>query len=478
MKLILTCLLSLLLLHCGTTEPARSSAAPPPDDTLPNVVFILADDLGYGDLGSYGQQLIATPVLDGLVRTGMRFTQHYSGSTVCAPSRSVLMTGRHTGHTFVRGNGGDDGLPDSIVTLAEVMQQAGYDTRMVGKWGLGTEGTSGEPTRQGFDDYYGYLDQVYAHNYYPEFLVRNGEREYLDNEVTYLDSSQWHGGRGSRTTAKNTYSHDLFMDDITSFLRGRGGQTEPFFLYLPFTIPHDNGEEVWDQRYEIPSQGDYADRDWENYERGYAAMISRLDGDVGQIVHLLDSLGLRENTLLVFTSDNGPLAHENLRRFDSNGPLRGYKRDLYEGGIRIPLIVNWPGRVAAGRTSDHVSGFQDWLPTLAELAGVGEVPPGDGISLLPTLTGSGPQATHDYLYWEFMEQGGKVAVRKGDYKAVNADYFSNPEGAWELYDLATDLDESNDLAARQPEVLERLRRRAAESHVPSQQFPFPNEVKK
>ena len=477
MKVFLSCLLGLLLLHCGTTELTSSSAVAPPD-TGPNVVFVLADDLGYGDLGSYGQELIATPVLDSLARTGMRFTQHYSGSTVCAPSRSVLMTGRHTGHTFVRGNGGDDGLPDSIVTLAEVMQSAGYDTRMVGKWGLGTEGSSGEPTRQGFDDYYGYLDQVYAHNYYPEFLIRNGEREYLDNEVNYLDSTHWHGGRGSRTTVKNTYSHDLFMDDVTSFLRGRGGQTEPFFLYLPFTIPHDNGEEVWDQRYEIPSQGDYADRDWENYERGYAAMISRLDGDVGQIVHLLDSLGLRENTLLVFTSDNGPLAHENLRRFDSNGPLRGYKRDLYEGGIRIPLIVNWPGRVAAGTTSDHVSGFQDWLPTLAEVGGVGEVPPGDGISLLPTLTGTGDQAAHDYLYWEFMEQGGKVAVREGDYKAVNADYFSNPEAAWELYDLAADLDESDDLAARQPEVLKRLRRHAAESHIPSQQFPFPDEVNK
>ena len=449
-----------------------SAAAPHP----PNIVFILADDLGYGDLGCYGQQLITTPVLDSLAGIGMRFTQHYAGNTVCAPSRSVLMTGRHTGHTYIRGNSLDDALPDSVVTLAEVLRGAGYTTRLVGKWGLGNEGSSGEPTRQGFDDYYGYTDQIYAHNYYPEFLLRNGRREYLDNEVTYLDSTAWHRGRGSRTTAKRTYSHDLFMQDIASFLNTQAEAPKPFFLYLPLTIPHDNGEEVLAERYEIPSQGQYADRDWAKQERGYAAMISRLDRDVGRILQQLDSLGLRENTLVVFTSDNGPIAHESMRRFDSNGPLRGYKRDLYEGGTRVPLIVHWPGRVAAGAVSDHVSGFQDWLPTLAAVAGAQEVPEGDGISLLPTLLDTGQQNTHPFLYWEFLEQGGKVAVREGDWKAVNPRYFSAPDAAWELYDLASDLGEEEDLASRHPEVLARLQRHAASSHVPSAQFPFPNEV--
>ena len=440
-----------------------------------NIVFILADDLGYADLGCYGQELIATPNLDKLAAEGMRFTQHYAGSTVCAPSRSVLMTGLHTGHTPIRGNG-IYALPDSTVTVAEVLKQQGYATAMIGKWGLGHEDTSGEPTRQGFDHYYGYLDQVYAHNYYPEYLLRDGQREYLGNTVEYQDSSLWHGGRGSTSSGQRTYSHDLFTQEALNFITANADTS--FFLYLPYTIPHDNGEQPVADRYEVPDYGDYADReDWSTTERGYAAMISRLDRDVGRLRARLDSLGLVDNTLVVFTSDNGPLVADylDLDRFDSNGVLRGGKRDLYEGGIRVPLIAVLPGVVPAGTTNDHVSGFQDWLPTLAAIAGVTNPPVTDGISLLPALTGQREQAEHDYLYWEFHEKGGKVAVRQGPWKAVRTDYLAKPNGPLEVYRLDRDPGETIDLAAEHPEKVRELEVLLRQAHRPSENFPFPGE---
>ena len=441
------------------------------DGRPPNIVFVLADDLGYADLGCYGQELIATPNIDRLAADGMRFTQHYAGSTVCAPSRSVLMTGLHTGHTPIRGNG-IYALADSTVTVAEVLKEQGYVTALIGKWGLGHEGTTGEPSQQGFDHYYGYLDQVYAHNYYPEYLLRNGQREYLDNTVEYQDSSLWHGGRGSTSSERRTYSHDLFTREALDFIANHADTS--FYLYLPYTIPHDNGEQPLAERYEIPDYGDYADRDWTTTEKGYAAMISRLDRDVGRIRDRLDSLGLTENTLIVFTSDNGPVVsnYVDLSRFDSNGVLRGGKRDLYEGGIRVPLLAVLPGVVPAGTISDHPSSFQDWLPTLADLAGATDRPPTDGISMLPTLSGYRQQPQHDYLYWEFHEQGGKLAIRQGPWKGVRTEVFARPDGPLELYRLDSDPGETINIAAEHPEKVAELNRLLRASRVPSAQFPF------
>jgi arylsulfatase A-like enzyme len=433
----------------------------------------MADDLGYGDLGVYGQQLIATPNLDALAAAGIRFTQHYSGSTVCAPSRSVLMTGRHTGHTYIRGNGHQEaGIADSVVTVAEVLQQAGYRTAMIGKWGLGGEGQPGEPSEQGFDHYFGYLDQVYAHNYYPEFLLRNGQRVYLDNVVEYKDTSHWTRGRGSTSSGQNTYSHDLLTAEALNWIEENADTS--FFLYLPYTIPHNNGEQPREKQFEVPDYGAYTDRDWTDPERGYAAMIGRLDRDVGRIRRQLDSLGISDNTMVVFTSDNGPLPGDLLARFNSNGKLRGGKRDLYEGGIRVPTIAYWPGRTPAGAVSDHISGFQDWLPTLAELAGIpGEdTPDHDGISLLPTLTARGEQPEHDYLYWEFYEQGGKQAIRDGKWKAVRLDVNQNRDAPLELYDLSVDPDESENVAAQYPEIITRMEELMDRSHSPSPLFSF------
>lgn len=481
LKTIFSSLSALSILLFALLGCTRTAPAPAQDDRPPNIVFILADDLGYGDLGVYGQQLISTPVLDGLAARGMRFTNHYSGSTVCAPSRSVLMTGLHTGRTHIRGNigGGDDWLLDSVVTVAEVLQDRGYHTKMIGKWGLGTEDSPGAPDRQGFDEYYGYLDQVFAHNYYPEFLMRDGKREYLDNEVVYLDSTAWHGGRGSRTLEKNTYSHDLFEEEALAYINRRAEQSEqPFFLYLPFTMPHNNGEEVKKEWYEIPDQGKYADKDWEKYEKDYAAMITRLDETVGRIVDRLTELGLRDNTLIVFTSDNGPIPNTLIERFNSNGPLRGGKRDLYEGGIRVPLIVNWLGQVPAGVVTDYVSSFQDWLPTLAAVGGDAYAGLTDGFSLLPTLTGEGEQEQHEFLYWEFLTQGGKLALRGPSWKAVKTNFIKQPNADWEFYDLPGDSVERNDVSAERPAVQSMLDSLFEVAHTSSALFPLTPEERR
>ena len=320
----LLCLTGTLFISCNRA---------PSSSPRPHIIFIMADDMGYADLGSYGQQIIQTPSLDRLASEGMRFSQHYAGTAVCAPSRCALMTGFHMGHAEVRGNSqvkpyGQYPLSEETVTVAEILKEAGYRTAMIGKWGLGTETTTGNPLRQGFDFYYGYLDQVLAHNYYPEYLMRNGEKEYLDNEVKYLDSTLWHAGLGSYSTQKNTYSHDLMTSEALAYIREN--RNHPFFLYLPFTIPHDNGEERVGERQEVPDHGAYEDRDWPQEQKGYAAMITRLDRDVGRILNLLEELELSENTIIFFTSDNGPMPDREFTEFfDSNGPLRG--------GQEIPL---------------------------------------------------------------------------------------------------------------------------------------------
>ena len=425
----------------------------------PNIIYIMADDLGYGDLGCYGQDQILTPHLDQLAAEGIRFTDHYAGSTVCAPSRSCLMTGRHTGHTYVRGNKqmvprGQVPLPTGTVTVAQLLKQAGYATGMVGKWGLGEPGTTGDPQQQGFDHYFGYTDQVHAHNYYPEFLWRDGERVPLRNEVVRPETG-YARNDGGAATRRIDYSHDLLTEEALAFVERN--RERPFFLYLPYTIPHANNQSWVLDRHgmEVPDFGPYEDRDWPVPQKGLAAMITRMDRDVGRLMALLKELGLDDETIVSFTSDNGPHSERgnDPAFFDSNGPLRGQKRDLYEGGIRVPLIARWPGKIKAGAVSHHLSANWDFLPTASELAGVGPPEDIDGISYLATLLGREPQPKqHAHLYWEFHESGFSQAVRIDHWKGVR----HGLAGPVELYDLENDIGEQHDVAARHPQVIEQI----------------------
>ena len=453
-------------LACGT-EPVSPDHPPVPAEQ-PNIIYILADDLGFGDLGVYGQELIQTPNLDRLAAEGMRFTQHYAGSTVCAPSRAALMSGLHTGHTVIRGNKpvqpeGQHPIPDSQITVAERLQEAGYTTAAIGKWGLAAPETEGVPTRQGFDYFFGYNDQREAHSYYPNHLWRNED---------WVDLEENQDGR------RGVYSHDLLTDEVLTFLRRE--HDRPFFLYVPYTIPHASVDVPEDSM--APYAGQFEETPSEARGRyiaqltpraAFAGMISRLDRDVGAIVALLDELGLSQNTLVMFTSDNGPHQEGGAdpEFFDSNGGLRGIKRDLYEGGIRVPMIARWPGMIAAGSTSDHVSAFWDVMPTLCELAGVSAPPGIDGISFLNALRGEA-QPQHEYLYWEFHEQGGKQAVRMGDWKGVRLNVLEDPGAPIELYDLAGDPSETRDTAADHPDVVAELAELMDEAHSPSDVFPF------
>lgn len=466
------CILLGIIVFCFTSCKTKNSET----DKLsqPNIIFIMADDLGYGDVGCYGQQIIKTPNIDGLAAEGILFTQHYAGNTVCAPSRCALMTGLHMGHAAIRGNAqaekttGQWPLPADAVTIANLLQKAGYVNGMIGKWGLGNEGTSGDPLKKGFDFYYGYLDQVLAHNYYPEFLVRNGKREYLKNEVVYQDSTAWHKGLGSHSTHQTEYSNDFFTEEALSFIDQKKDTT--FFLYLPYTIPHDNGEAPKGERMEVPDKGIYEKEDWPNDTKGYASMISRLDSYIGQIMQKLKEAGIDNNTIVFFTSDNGPMPGEEFTEFfNSNGELKGGKRDLYEGGIRVPMIVRWPNTIEAGRTSKHISAFWDFLPTACELAGIDTPKDIDGISFLPELLNQ-EQESHNYLYWEFTEKGGKQAIRKGIWKAVRNNVFKSPSSTVELYDLSTDLGEKTDLAGTYPEIAADLDSLIKTARIHSEKF--------
>ncbi len=453
-----------LLAGCQS-ERRREAAA---SRSRPNVIFILADDLGYGDLGCYGQQTIRTPNLDRMAAEGMVFTNHYAGSTVCAPSRCCLMTGLHTGHAWVRGNARLPLRPEDV-TVAELMKQAGYATGIIGKWGLGEPDTTGVPNRQGFDYWFGYLNQQHAHNYYPDYLWRNEERVVLANKVEAV------GAAGGVATKRVQYSHDLFASEALAFIDRN--QNRPFFLYLAFTIPHANNESKPDGM-EVPSYGPYADCDWPNPQKGHAAMITRMDRDIGRLFDRLKTLGLDEKTFVLFSSDNGPHKEGGADPafFDSSGGLRGYKRDLYEGGIRAPLIARWPGRIAAGSGSDHVCAFWDFLPTSCELAGV-PAPQGiDGLSFLPTLLGqSDRQQMHPYLYWEFHEQGKKQAVRMGDWKGVRLNVAKDPNVPIELYNLADDVGEEHDVAAQHPEIVRQIAAIMASARTPSEHWPWPGQ---
>jgi len=419
----------------------------------PNIIFILADDLGYGDLGCYGQKRIRTPHLDRMAAEGVRFTQAYAGSTVCAPSRCVLMTGLDTGHCHVRGNALVPLRPEDV-TVAEVLKAAGYATALIGKWGLGEPGTTGVPNKKGFDYFYGYLNQAHAHNYYPDYLWKNEEKVPLPNEVT----------KGV-ATKRVVYSADLIAQEALAFIER--SKDKPFFLYYSPTIPHANNE-AGKNGMEVPSDEPYTGESWPQNEKNFAAMVTRLDADVGRLMALLARLGLDENTIVFFTSDNGPHKEggHNAAFFESSGAVRGTKRDLYEGGIRVPMIVRWPGRIQPAATSDAAWALWDFLPTAAEIAGA-KCPGGlDGVSVLPALLGR-PWKGHEYLYWEFYEGGFKQAARLGDWKAVR----KGLEGKTELYSLRDDLRETKDVAGQNPDVVKRVEEVMAAARVES---PLPN----
>lgn len=427
----------------------------------PNIVLILADDLGYGDLGCYGQEKIRTPHLDRLAAEGMLFTQCYAGSTVCAPSRASLMTGRHTGHTRIRGNGNVPLAPEDV-TLAEVLQESGYDTCAIGKWGLGLENTTGAPHLQGFNEWLGYLSQKHAHDYYPAYLWRTSLANEVVENAMVLD--------GNLDGAKGLYSHDLFTRAATNYVRGN--RFRPFFLYLALTLPHANNElgRKTGNGMEVPSAEPYTDKDWPEPEKNKAAMIGRLDRTVGALLRELQRLKIDTNTVIMFTSDNGPHREGGVdpKFFNSSGPLRGHKRDLYEGGIRVPLLVRWPGRVAAGTTNDLPVAFWDFLPTCAEIAGA-EPPAGiDGISFLPSLLGLPQTNRHDFFYWEFHERGSRQAVRMRDWKAIRA----APGQPLELYDLSKDEGEKNNVAADHPSVAARIEAYLETARTESRRWPM------
>jgi len=418
----------------------------------PNILFIMADDLGYGDLGCYGQEKILTPRIDRLAEEGMRFTQVYAGSTVCAPSRCSLMTGMHNGHNRIR-----DNLPHNVwlrpddFTVAELLKQAGYKTGGIGKWSLGNPGSWGIPNYQGFDYWYGHVNQDQAHFYYPDYLWENDRVELLQKVIIKNGVGKLTGNRGGRN---EFYTHDLFTEKALGFIEEH--RQQPFFLYLAYTIPHFSDYPAdTPEHFIVPSDEPYTGKDWPQIAKNYAAMITRMDRDVGRIMDSLKEHGIEENTIVFFTSDNGPYQGSRIpiEFFDSNGKWRGGKRDLYEGGIRVPMIARWPGRVAPGQTSDHVWAFWDFLPTAAELAGL-PVPEGvDGLSVVPALLGK-PQRAHEYLYWDYGHVRGRYlqAVRWGNWKGVR----NGLDTPIELYDLHRDPGETHDVAAGHPDVVRRI----------------------
>ncbi len=486
----------LLLAGAALASGACSPKGLPP--APPNIVFILADDLGWGDLSCYGQKLFSTPNIDGLAADGIRFTQCYSGTSVSAPSRSCLLTGMHSGHTPIRGNlelapEGQYPLPEGIATIFSDMKKAGYRTGAFGKWGLGYIGTSGEPSRQGIDEFYGFNCQKLAHSYYADHIWHNARRIDLPDNT---DSIPY--GEG-------TYVPDLIHRKALEFLDDSVKEGQPFFLWYPTTIPHAELIAPKDsilQRFigafpETPYSGTDEGPGFrtggycsQEYPRAtFAAMVSRLDVYVGEIIARLKALGVYDNTLIIFSSDNGPHREGGADPdfFDSNGPWRGYKRDLYEGGIRVPMIVSWSGRTGRGKSSDLLCTFWDLMPTLRELAGITDDSPGgsgdspeglsvspggmDGISLLPLLAGREGQREHEYLYFEFQESGGRQAVRKGDWKAVRLNVRSE-ETKYELYDLADDPGETRDLSAQRPDILATLKSIMEQAHTPNPDFPL------
>ncbi len=460
----------------------------------PNVIFILADDLGYRELGSFGQKLIRTPNLDELAKQGMRLTQHYCGNAVCAPSRCVLMTGKHPGHAYVRTNRstppeGQWPIPDSEVTIAELMKEQSYATGAFGKWGLGGPGSSGEPLNQGVDRFFGYNCQAHAHSYYPSYLWDNDKHFKLNNDpevpghASLAKGADKNDPRSYDEFKGQDYAPDRINAQVLQFVRDN--KDRPFFLYYPTVIPHV-ALHVPDEELEPYLKLGWKDPPFTR-EKGYgytphftpraayAAMITRMDRYVGNLLKLLDELKLSDNTLVIFSSDNGTthLDQEvDYTFFNSVGELRGLKGSLYEGGVRVPTIVRWPGKVAAGSTSDRISGFEDWMPTMLEAVGAGETVPDniDGISLLPTLLGK-QQAERPYLYREFPSYGGQQTIRVGQWKAVRQN-MSKGNLEIELYNIANDIGEQNNVAADHPDVVAKLAKMMQEVRTPSETFPL------
>ncbi len=457
----------------------------------PNIIFILADDLGYGDIGCYGQKLIKTPNLDRMAREGLKFANFYAGSTVCAPSRSVLMTGQHTGRTWVRGNAGRDNkasqtLRPKDVTVAEVLKGAGYKTALIGKWGLGELNSSGHPNKQGFDYFFGYLNQRHAHNHYPEFLIRNSAivklRNITDPAYTALRKEKGlpNDGAGWATPeGRIDYAHGLFAQEALDYI-GKTKPNEPFFLYLAFNIPHANNEGTrgTGNGQDVPDHGIYSDKDWPEPDKGQAAMITLMDRDIGRILTLLEQKKIAGNTLVIFTSDNGPHKEggNHPEFFNASGPLKGIKRALYEGGTRVPGIFWWPGKIAPDRTSRLPAYFGDFMATAADISG-GKAPKNiQSVSLLPTLLGNErQQKKHPYLYWEFYEQGSKQSVQFGKWKAIRKPMLTGPV---ELYDLSSDLGEDKNVAEQHPDIVKRAVKYMQEGHQHDPKWKIPAAKKK
>jgi len=458
-------------LGCASASGQGGSRARP--KRKPNIVFILADDLGYAELGCYGQKKIKTPNIDKLAEEGMRFTQHYSGNPVCAPSRCTLMTGLHTGHSQIRGNkqvGGKEGwelgstlggqwpLKEGTVTTAKILKEAGYTTGAFGKWGLGRVGTTGEPAKQGIDYFYGYNCQRQAHTYYPNHLWRNDKVDWI---------------KENEDGQKKAYSHDLICEEALKFIKRN--KDNPFFLYVPSTIPHVALEVPEDALAEYkgkwpdpPYDGKKGYIPHEHPRACYAAMVSCLDREVGRIMALLKELKLDRDTLVIFTSDNGPTyaGGADSEFFESAKPLRGLKGSVYEGGVRVPFIARWPGRIEPGSESDHVSAFWDFMPTCCELLDIEPPDDIDGISMLPTLLGRKRQKKHELLYWEL---GGRQGIRMGDWKAVR----TKPGQKIELYNLAADIGEQNDVADENPKILKKMADLFVTARTKSEVFPLP-----
>jgi arylsulfatase A len=454
----------------------------------PNVIYIYADDMGYGELGSYGQQKIKTPHLDKIAKEGMKFTQHYASAPVCAPSRCMLMTGKNSGHSYIRGNyelggfedeneGGQMPLPEGTFTIAKLMKQAGYTTGAIGKWGLGMHNTTGDPNKQGFDYFYGYLCQKQAHNFYPTHLWENGKWDTLNNPYIQVHKPL---AKDAPDIAfdyfkGSAYSVTKMAEKTVEFIKEN--RKKPFFLYLPYTGPHVSLQapdeairEYLGQFDEKPYRGEKGYSSALYPRATYAAMITYMDKQVGEIMKLLKELGLDKNTIVMFSSDNGATfdaGGADINFFNSVAGLRGRKQDLYEGGIREPFIARWPGKIPSGKVNNHISAQYDLMATLSEITGV-KAWDNDGISFLPTLLGNdNKQKKHEYLYFEFPEKGGQVAVRFGDWKGVKSNMKKNKNASWEIYNLKTDEKETTDVASENPELAKKFEAILKKEHQPS-----------
>lgn len=489
-------ILSLFCFPIGLALLSSCNSGTSNSEKKPNIIFIMADDLGYHESGCYGQEIIRTPNIDRLAGEGIRFTQFYSGSPVCAPSRCVMLTGLHTGHAYVRDNyemggfrdeeeGGQLPLPAGTMTLGRFMKEQGYVTGAIGKWGLGGPGSTGVPEKQGFDYFYGYLCQKQAHNYYPTHLWENGKWDTLSNTF-FMPHQKLEGDSGDPASYMkykgNDYSPAKMMEKALAFLEKY--KDTSFFLYLPFTIPH-LALQVPDEYLEgytslipdTPYTGNKSYLPHPSPRAAYAAMVTYMDSEIGRIMEKLAAYGIDGNTAVFFTSDNGAtynrIGGSDSEFFRSNDPFREYKGNLHEGGIRVPFIARWPGHFRAGETSGHIAAFQDVFPTLAALSGAKAPEKHDGISFLPELTGIGMQEEHPYLYWEFPSYGGQVAVRYGDWKMITKGLKIKSESYPEIYNLKEDPGETNNLVARHPELVNVFDSLILVSRRPSEEFPFP-----